>query len=512
MSAHLVIGVDCSTTGCKVIAWDRHGRPTAEGRASFEMLHPRPSWYEQDADAWWQGAARALADLASRIDVRAVEALSVTHQRESFVPVDRAGRPLRNAILWLDERARLQVEALERRLGAELIHRTTGRPPSMIPALPKILWLSENEPEVLNKAARVLDCHALLVHRLCGVWRTSLASADPLGLIDMERGCWWDAILPEIGLTSAQLPEIVAAGAPIGSLNAEAARATGLPEGLPVFAGGGDGQCAGLGAGATAPRRPYLNMGTAVVAGAWSPRYLTDRAFRTLCAPVAGAFFLETCLKGGVYTVGWFVERWGRDLGASPEQALEREAAAVPLGADGLLLVPYWHNVLNPYWDPAASGITVGWTGAHGRGHFYRALLEGIAYEQRLAGDGVMDSLGLRFDEYVILGGGSRSDLWCRIMADVTGVPAVRAAESEATCLGAGILAAAGAGWYPDALAAASAMTRTGERFEPEPGRAAAHDRIYREVYRPLFPKVQPLVDRLTEITDELRESGPPGR
>ncbi len=509
MSAHLVIGIDCSTTGCKAIAWDRTGRPAAEGRAAFEMVQPHPAWYEQDAEMWWGGTVSALRDLAGRVDIRGVEALSITHQRESFVPVDGRGRPLRNAILWLDERARLQVAGIERRLGAELIHRTTGRPPSMIPALPKILWLAENEPDILKKAARILDCHAFLVHRLCGVWRTSLASADPLGLVDMERGRWWEAALPEVGLDPRQLPDIVPPGAAIGSVGTEAAAATGLPRGLPVFAGGGDGQCAGLGAGATDPRRPYLNMGTAVVAGAWSARYLTDRAFRTLSAPAAGAFFLETCLKGGVYTVGWFAERWARDLGAAPEPALEREAASVPEGADGLLLVPYWHNVLNPYWDPAATGITIGWTGTHGRGHFYRALLEGIAYEQRLAGDGVMAALGHRFDEYVILGGGSRSGLWCRIMADVTGVPAVRAAESEATCLGAGILAAAGAGWYPDALAAAASMTRTGERFEPDPGRAAAYDRIYREVYRPLFPAVQPLVDRLTEITDAMREAGP---
>jgi sugar (pentulose or hexulose) kinase len=509
MSTGLVVGVDCSTTGCKAIAWDREGRAAAVGRAQLALLQPHPGWYEQDAEDWWTATASALREVVAAAGASGIEALCVTHQRESFVPVDDRGIPLRNAILWLDERARLQVQALERRLGAGLIHRTTGRPPSMIPALPKILWLRENEPDVLKKAARLLDCHAFVVHRLCGVWRTSLASADPLGLVDMERGRWWDALLPEVGITAAQLPEIVAAGALIGRLGADAARATGLPAGLPVFAGGGDGQCAGLGAGATSPTRPYLNMGTAVVAGAWSQRYLTDRAFRTLCAPVAGAYYLETCLKGGVYTVGWFVDKWGRDLGPSPEQALEAEAAAVPLGAEGLLLVPYWHNVLNPYWDPAASGITIGWTGTHGRGHFYRAVLEGIGYEQRLAGDGVMAAMGRRFEEYVILGGGSRSDLWCRIMADATGIPMARAAEAEATCLGAGILAAAGAGWYPDALAAAAAMTRTRERFEPDAERAAAYDLVYREVYLPLFPAVRPLVDRLTEITDARRELRP---
>ena len=166
------------------------------------------------------------------------------------------------------------------------------------------------------------------------------------------------------------------------------------------------------------------------------------------------------------------------------------------------MLVPYWNNVMNPYWDPLASGITVGWSGVHGRAHFYRAILEGIAYEQRLVGDAMMAAAGQRFAEYVTMGGGSRSRLWLQIMADVTGVPVVQSTTNEATCLGAGILAAVGAGWYADARAAADAMTgtsgllRSGRR-EP----VAVYDRLYQEVYRTLFPTLQAALDRLSLLT-----------
>jgi xylulokinase len=306
-----------------------------------------------------------------------------------------------------------------------------------------------------------------------------------------------------------QFVELVEPGAVIGHLHRAGAEATGLPKGLPVIAGAGDGQCAGLGANATGQGRAYLNMGTAVVSGVISQDYLCDRAFRTLYAPIAGSYFVEHVLRGGVFTVGWFMERFASELRnpllqQTPEQILEAAAARVPPGSLGLMLVPYWNNVMNPYWDPAATGITIGWTGAHGREHFYRAILEGIAYEQRLVGDAQMQALGERFREYVSMGGGSKSNLWCQIMADVTGVAVVRSNTTEATSLGASILAATAVGWYESVYAAAAAMTSVAERFEPNPEVQALYDRLYRDIYQPLFPTLQPLLDRLTERTHGL--------
>ncbi|MFN3331146.1 MAG: FGGY-family carbohydrate kinase, partial [Caldilinea sp.] len=332
---------------------------------------------------------------------------------------------------------------------------------------------------------------------------------DPMGLVDLINRCWARDLIEALGLQIDQFSDLYEPGAVIGRLTAEAARATGLPTGLPVVAGAGDGHCAGLGANATVPGRAYLNLGTAVVSGVISADYPCDRAFRTLLAPVPGYYFAEHVLRGGVFTIGWFVDKFAADLRdtwlpLSPEEMLEAAAAKLPPGAGGLMLVPYWNNVMNPYWDPAASGIVIGWTGAHGREHLYRAILEGIAYEQRLVGDAMMDAVGQRFSEYVTMGGGSRSRLWCQIMADVTGIPVLRSTTTEATCLGAGILAAAAVGWYPDVRAAADAMTATTDRFMPDPETQAHYDQLYRQVYQPLFPAVQPLVDRLTVLSAEV--------
>jgi len=155
---------------------------------------------------------------------------------------------------------------------------------------------------------------------------------------------------------------------------------------------------------------------------------------------------------------------------------------------------------MNPYWDPAASGMVIGWTSAHGRAYFYRAILEGIAFEQRLASEGLMHALGQRFDEIVAVGGGSRSPLWRQILADTVGLPLLCAATGEATCLGAGILAAAQVGWYPDVFSAANAMAQTTEAVVPQAETQAFYERMYHEVYLPLFPTLRQLVDRLADF------------
>ena len=506
MSKQFVIGIDSSTTSCKAIAWDAHGRALAEGRGGpFALLSPDPNFYEQHAEDWWRGLCSALQDLGHKLDLTHARALCITHQRETFVPVDEKNRPLRNGITWLDERSRDQLQPMQAKVGAEALHRITGKALSITPSLSKILWLMQHEPESISRAHKILDVHGFLTHRLIGEFKTSVACADPMGLVDMQHGRWAAELMNSLGLHEEQFATLVRPGEIMGQVSAQAALATGLPAGLPVVAGAGDGQCAGLGANALGKTRAYLNLGTAVIGGFYSPSYLTDSWFRTMAAPLPQGYFLENCLRGGVFTVGWFVDKFASDLkanaiGLSPEEQLEAAAAKLPPGALGLMLVPYWSNVMTPYWDAAATGITIGWTGQHGREHFYRAIMEGIAFEQRLTGDGTMTSLGYRIHEYVTMGGGSKSNLWCQIVADVTGIDVVRSTSVEATCLGAGILAATAAGWYATGMAAADAMTSTSDRFTPNVATKQKYDALF-EVYRGIFPAVQKSVDQLTAIT-----------
>ena len=182
----------------------------------------------------------------------------------------------------------------------------------------------------------------------------------------------------------------------------------------------------------------------------------------------------------------------------------EAAAGEIGPGSGGLLLVPYWNHVTSPYWDPSASGIVVGWHHGHHRQHLFRAIEEGIAFEHRLAMEGIQRATGERINEYVILGGGSNSDLWCQIMADVLGATVTRAHTAEATNLGAGILCAFGVGWYPSVEEAAASMTDVAESFQPAGSDRQLYDALFTEVYKPLFPAIQPQLGRLSRLCAEL--------
>jgi sugar (pentulose or hexulose) kinase len=501
----LVLGVDCSTTASKVLAWDRNGTAVGEGRAALEEIRPRPLYSEQAAEGWWDATAEALSNLMQKVSADRIVGICITHQRESYAPVDADNHPLRNAILWDDGRAQPQLDELGERFGHKELHRRTGRGPSLTQAFPKLLWLVQNEPEVAESAYRFMDVHGFLVERLTGEWTTSLASADSFGLTDVERDAWAEDLITGVGLRPDQFCATVPPGTIIGGVSAAAAKVTGLPEGIPVVAGLGDGQAACLGAGVTSLDRASLNLGTAVTGGPVSHRYISDASCRTMYAGAPGTFLLEECLRGGMATMTWFMRNFG-DTAETKADYDRYEAAAreVGVGAGGLILVPYWNGAMSPYWDGSATGIVVGWHTGHTREHLFRAIEEGISFEFRQAMNGIEAATGEQINQYVILGGGSNSELWCQIMADVLGRTVTRAHTVEATNLGAGILAAYGIGWYGSVEDAAAAMTDTGESFEPDDRNAALYDTLFNEVYTPLFPAIQPRLQRLAQLRGEL--------
>jgi len=508
MKSDLVIGVDCSTTATKAIAWGLDGQPAAAGRCDHAVAQPRPGWHEQSADDWWRALFVALREVTAQVDARRVAGLAIAHQRETFVPVDAAGQPLRDAILWMDDRAATLLPEIEAAIGGDRFHRITGKRLSRNLTIAKIRWLRQHEPVVFPAARWHFDTHAYLVHRLTGQAATSWGSADPTGLFDMQAHVWHADLLRVAGVSAEQLPALHPPGALIGHVTREAAAACGLPAGLPIFAGLGDGQAAGLGAGVAGYGPAYLSLGTSVILGAHADAYLADRAFRTTTSGIPGACLLETALMGGTYTVSWFLEKFGQTCQVSENgtglDMWEAAAAELPPGAYGLMLVPYWNSVLSPHWDALASGIVVGWRGAHGPAHLYRAILEGIAFEQRLCIEGIEGATGEPITGLIVMGGGSRSAFWRQMIADVTGKPVQRSRTTEAAALGAGILAAAGAGLFAGVREAAAAMTGLESGAEtPDPARRRLYSQLYTEVYRGLFPALRPALDRLAELAGE---------
>ena len=527
-TSSLFLAVDCSTTAAKAVLFDGSGSTVAAASRPLDLLQPQPGRYEQDAEQWWSATAAAMADVVSRVDAARIHSLCLTHQRESFVCLDRDGRALRPAILWADGRAGAQISAL----GSTHRHDLSGKPPDVTPALYKLAWLREHEPAVLREAARIGDVQAYLAWKLTGRWVTSHASADTLGLFDLRRLTWSAELLDVAGVRLSQLPELTAAGAPIGPVRSSVAEALGLPAGrpLPMVAGIGDGQAAGIGADVTRPGSAYLNLGTSMVLGVQTGSYQHDPAFRTLSGVVPGSYTLETILNSAAYLAGWFREQFGDvTLAGAPDPALEAAAAALPPGADGLLTLPYWNAAQTPYWDADARGATVGWHGGHTRAHLYRSILEAVGFELRLHLAGLEQATGQRVETLRAMGGGSRSPLWTQIVADISQRPVLIGARGEVSALGAAVIARAaadtqaavvaqiatdtraaadaqaGAGpldparspGFADRIAtAAAAMAGPSRAVLPRPSSAAAYDQLF-GAYRLLYPQLRPVFARL---------------
>jgi sugar (pentulose or hexulose) kinase len=489
----LVIGLDCSTTATKAIAFDKRGNVAALAHEAVPLSSPQPNYYEQDPGDWWSSTRKALRTIARQIDPARIVALAISNQRETFTTLDRNRNCLRPAIVWLDERCKDQVKSFSQKIGRNKIHRITGKPPDYAPVVYRLAWMKKYEPALYRRIGIVCDVHSYLVWRLTGSPKTSWASADPLGLFDLKNKKWSPVILDALELRENQLPKTYRPGTILGRLSQRASASTGLSTATLVIAGGGDGQCAGLGSNALTSRRAYLNLGTAVVAGVYGERYRTSEAFRTMASCSESGYYYECSLRAGTFALDWFtgkILKVSRPKHRDMYRQLEEEALEVPAGSGGLLHLPYLCGAMNPYWDMNARGAFAGLSSSHHRGHVYRAILEGIALEQLLAMSAVERETNVKIRDFVVMGGGAASGLWCSILADVTGRNICVPENTEASALGAAIAAAVGAGWFRTSAQAARQMTGIRRRISPD----LHNHKIYQELlsyYRQLYPALK---------------------
>lgn len=497
MASPLVIAVNCSTTAAKAIVVDATGALVGTGAQALDTQTPAPHWFEQHAPDWWAATDGAVQQALGEIDDRsAVAAICVTHQRETFVCLDADEQPIRPAILWMDGRA----DAEARRYGTQRVELLSGKPADITPGLYKLLWLRDHEPDTMARCHRISDVHTYLTHAMTGRWVSSTASVDPLALIDQATGDYSDELLALAGLHRAQLPDLVPAGTSLGPLRPDVSDRWGLRPDTVVVAGTGDGQAAGLGLAVTDPGAAYLVLGTAVVIGSETTSYLPSRAYRSMISAMPGQTTAETFSSSGTYLPTWFRTEFGDpELAGAPDPRLERDAAALPVGSERLLTLPYWNGAQTPHWNSQASGITLGWQGCHTKAHFYRSLLEGIAFELRMQLDGLEAARGARVDVIRAMGGGARSPLWTQILADVFDRPLEVCASGEVSALGAAAIALTAIGHFGSIPEAAAALARTDTVVEPRVAEAAEYARL-RALYQRLYTETHDLLHSLHDL------------
>lgn len=476
----LVIAVDSSTTSSKAIVVDVEGNVLALGKREIPLRTPQQGFGEHNPAHWWSSTNAAIAEAVSKLKMKdrgRIEAIGLTHQRETFAPFSLDGTPLRDGILWLDIRAADQIK----KYGTPEIHKLSGKPADVTPAIYKMAWVKEHEPEMWASADKIVDVHGYLVYCLTGEWNSSVAAADSLGLFDIEKLDYSDQLMDIAGVKREQMAKLYQPGDVIGYVKKDVREAWNISKEIPVIAGLGDGQAAGVGAAAVDPEVAYLNMGTAVNAGVTANEYQYGQVFRTLAGGIPDTYVLEVLQSSGAFLTTWFRKEFGNPaLNGGPDPELEAKAAARTVGSGGLVTLPYWNAVQSPYWEPIARGGVVGWRGTHGRGSMYRSLLEAISMEMARSLGALQEATGTKLTTVRAMGGGVRSKLWRQIMTDAIGLPITACKEDEISALGAGVVAMASTGVFGDNSIATAARNMAQFTDSTEPNEE--NHKIYSEL------------------------------
>ncbi|MFN8561868.1 MAG: xylulokinase [Anaerolineae bacterium] len=482
-----LLGLDISTTGAKALLIDEHGQVVASHTTPQPISMPKPLWSEQNPSDWWDGIVNSIRAVLKQTHDPEISAIGLTGQMHGLVLLDAGGNVLRPSILWNDQRTQAQCDAITERVGfARLIELTGNRALTGFTA-PKILWVRENEPEVYAKAAHVLLPKDYIRLMLTGEYVMDVSDASGTSLLDVANRRWSSEVLDALGIPAAWMPTLAEGPAITGVINADAAELTGLKVGTPVVGGGGDQAAGAVGVGAVEPHIVSLVVGTSGVVFAPLPRYAYEPQGRlhAFCHAVPGMWHFMGVTLSAAGSLQWY-----RDTLAPGEKFdnLLAPAAEIAPGSDGLIFLPYLSGERTPHPDPLARGAFIGLTVRHTKAHMTRAVLEGVAFSLKDC-FGLMDNAGLPDQLQVrVSGGGAQSPLWRQIIADVIGSPLVTTNSTEGAAYGAALLAAVGAGAFPDVATACKTAIRTGEATEPQnPG---AYEQAYRN-YRALYPALK---------------------
>lgn len=509
-----LLAIDNGTQSVRALLFDLAGNLVGKGKVELEPYYSEhPGWAEQDPEYYWASLGEACRRLWASVDVdkSLIAGVSVTTQRGTLINVDQTGKPLRPAILWLDQR-RAEVHGrikgpwgwLFRLLREEATvdyFRTQA----------EASWIAQQQPEVWARTHKFLLLSGFLTHRLTGRFVDSVGSCVAYLPFDYKRLRWarpgdwkWQAlpVRPEM------LPELVKPGERIGAITAEASAHTGIPQGLPVIAAASDKACEVIGAGGVEPSTACLSYGTTATINTTRAKYLeTIPLIPPYPAAIPDHFNTEVMIFRGFWMVSWFKEQFGHaerqrglELGVEAETLFDELVDKVPPGSMGLMLQPFWSpGIREPGLE--AKGSIIGFGDVHTRAHLYRAILEGLAYALRQGRERIEKRSGTPIERLRISGGGSQSDAAMQLTADIFNLPAERPHLYETSGLGAAIDCAVGLGLHPDFPTAIAAMTRVGKVFQPNPQAVAVYERLYREVYLRMYKQLRPLYGSIREIT-----------
>lgn len=513
MSREWILAIDHGTQSVRALVFDAQGSLVAKSRVPIEpYTSSAPGLAEQDPLVFWDALCQACQGLWQMpgVEREKIAGVALTTQRSTVINVDANGRPLRPAIVWLDQRRTPGLKPVGGLWG--LAFRLTGMSETVayLQAEAEANWLIRNQPDVWKATHKYVFLSGYLTYRLVGKFVDSVGSQVgylPFDYKNLHWSKWWDWKWQAVPVEQEKLVDLVPPAGLLGEITTEASEVTGIPAGLPLIAAAADKACEVIGAGCLTPEMGCLSYGTTATINTTHTKYIEAiPLIPPYPAAVPGAYSLEMQIYRGFWMVTWFKNEFGereealaRSLGVEPESLFDDLVRDVPAGSDGLVLQPYWSPGLKIP-GPEARGAVVGFSDVHTRGHFYRAILEGLGYGLREGMERMERASGVPIRQIRVAGGGSQSVQAMQITADIFGLPVSRPHLYEASGLGAAVDASVGLGMHRDFATAVAAMTHEGDTFEPDAQAHAVYEELYRGVYLKLYERIKPLYHEIQRI------------
>lgn len=492
-----IIGLDIGTSSVKALLVSKTGEVLKVSSPEYPFQTPRPLWAEADPEVWWQATKHAIVDLLKGIDPGSIAAIGLTGQMHGMVALDASGEVLRPCIRWNDQRSHEECNEITSLVGAEKVLEITGNPVLAGFTAPKIKWMQKNEPEIFNKVSKILLPKDYIRYRLTGEFFSDVSDASGTSLLNVGERKWSDEILHVLGWDPSWLPTVTESTEMSSKISSSGAEATGLLEGTPVAAGGGDCAAQAVGSAIVEEGKVSVTLGTSGVVFAQSDEYRVEPEgkLHAFCHAVPGKWHVMGVMLSAAGSFQWYKNTLG-DLEAKLEkdgqgdayEILTRNAESVDAGSEGLFFLPYLSGERTPYADPYAKGCFIGLTLRHQKEHLSRSVLEGVSYGLNDSLE-LMKKLGINPGEVQLSGGGTKSSLWKQMLADIFNAPCSMVNAREGAAYGAALLASVGVGQFEDVTSASAAWIQTTEKIQPSV--EVDKYRKHYAVYQGLYPKLK---------------------
>lgn len=507
----LFLGIDLGTSAVKCILVDEAGAVKASSSVEYPMAQPHPGWAEQDPEDWWEGTKSCIQKLlrTEGVEAASIKGIGLSGQMHGSVFLDEELKVIRPALLWSDQRTSQQCDWIEQTIGPAKLGELTGNKALTGFTAPKIIWLRDHESENYARIAHIMLPKDYVRLQLTETFGMDVADASGTLLLDVANRQWSAEVLEKLDIPQEWLPPLYESNDIVGQLRPAAAQALGLPEGVPVVAGGGDQACGAVGVGVVQKGIASVALGTSGVVFVHDEQYEMDeeRRLHSFCHGVPGKWHRMGVMLSAGGSFQWWRNHFGKEeLNQAAEQGrdvyelLIELAQEAPIGSEGLLFMPYLTGERTPHPDPKARGGFIGLNLRHEKAHLTRAVLEGITF-------GLRDSLELMKESFVevnelrVNGGGARSAFWRQMIADIFGYPVVTVNSTDGPAYGAAVMAASGV-LNEDISSLCNRWIKIVERTEPNPDNQQKYEAYYK-IYRSLYPTLKDSLHQLSDLVQQ---------